>query len=184
MSYVDSRVYLTWPVTVTPLPDHLRRRFLELESLMRTLIVSARREVVLISPYLGIKAMRDLRPALAVAAGRGVWVRVVVSGDPGDWPRNELALRELTSGLDGSTLRRNLRVLTPASKDVYLVHGKALLVDGHRGYLGSANLSSNGLSGNVEFGVSLTDSQADLLSSLASYMEAEGLLADITERCA
>lgn len=177
-----SHVYLTWPRGAPKLPPHLRQDFLELDHLVRSLVVGAKHQVILVSPFLGWGGMRELKDALSVACESGVHLRVVTSDAREEREYNRAALRELVSGLNGKAIGNQIRVLTPVDGASFLIHGKAVLVDGHCGYLGSANMSANGLDVNVEFGVALTIQQADSLSRLVGYMEESELLADITRR--
>ncbi len=61
-----------------------------------------------------------------------------------------------------------------------LVHAKFMLVDGQRGYLGSANFSVNGLERNLELGTGLSEEEARILDELVTYLEATGDLEDCT----
>jgi phosphatidylserine/phosphatidylglycerophosphate/cardiolipin synthase-like enzyme len=182
MTTPSSSVYLTWPRKAQPLPTYLRQDFLELDQLMRSLMGSAQHQIILISPYLGWKGIREMRDALAVSCGRGAWLRIITSDAPTEREANRAALAELVSGAGGNVIRSRLRVLTPADGVTFLIHGKAVLIDGGRGYLGSANMSFNGIDVNVEFGVSLAYGQVDSLTRLVSFLEAKSLMLDITSR--
>ena len=182
MNAETSGIYLTWPSSAEPLPAHLRQDFLELDHLMRSLMGSAQHQVILVSPFLGWKGIREMRAALTVSCGRGSWLRIITSDAEGERQANRAALAELVSGPDGEVIRGRLRVLTPADGVTFLIHGKAVLVDGERGYLGSANMSFNGIDANVEFGVSLAYRQVDALTRLVSFLEAKSLMLDITSR--
>lgn len=182
MTTPSSSVYLTWPRKAQPLPTYLRQDFLELDQLMRSLMGSAQHQIILISPYLGWKGIREMRDALAVSCGRGAWLRIITSDEESERDTNRAALAELVSAGEGDVIRNRLRVLTPADGITFLIHGKAVLIDGARGYLGSANMSFNGIDANVEFGVSLAYRQVDALTRLVSFLEADSLMLDVTSR--
>ncbi len=82
--------------------------------------------------------------ALAAARARGVAVTVVW---PGPADAAGTALRDLVRA--GVTVRA---VASPA------IHAKALVADGQRVYVGSANLSATSLDANREIGLVLSDS--------------------------
>lgn len=56
-----------------------------------------------------------------------------------------------------------------------LMHAKFCLADDEKGYLGTANLTSQGLANNVEMGVRLTEGQARQLGSFLDSLVAAGV---------
>jgi phosphatidylserine/phosphatidylglycerophosphate/cardiolipin synthase-like enzyme len=56
-----------------------------------------------------------------------------------------------------------------------------MVIDGQRGYLGSANLSFAGLERNFEVGIALSGTQSDALDRLLTYFESANLLVDHTQ---
>ncbi len=173
-------IYCTWSYR-NLLPPTLRNQFRNLDHFIRELIVSARFRLLIVVPYLSPAGVNSLRSAMAVAAQNGVWIRVL-TGDLNDaegW--NRRALREMVSGEEGILIRKRIRILTGTQALPILFHAKSIIVDGERGYLGSANLSFSGLSKNFEVGTALDASQAGALDSLMSFFEAQGFIEDRTE---
>jgi cardiolipin synthase A/B len=136
---------------------------------------------VIVAPYLSPAGMTALRTAIATAAHKGAWIRLVTSEMETSNGRNRRAIRALLDGADGAIIRRRLRVLAPGQDVPILLHAKVIVADGTRGYLGSANISLGALEKNLELGVALNPSQADSIGRLVSFYEAQGLLADHTD---
>lgn len=124
--------------------------------------------------------MIGLRSAIAVSAQRGAWVLLVTSGLDENEGLNRNAVSILLEGSDGTLIRNRLRVLKSTKSLSGLFHAKFVLVDRQRGYLGSANLSVNGLERNLELGTSLSADEARTLDDLVTYLEATGELEDCT----
>ncbi|MDE2292360.1 MAG: hypothetical protein KGL53_09780 [Elusimicrobia bacterium] len=115
------------------------------------LIASAKKELAVETENLGDPAVED---ALAKAAARGVRVRVVVptcdlNPDP---LRNYPELKRLAAG--GAAVRT---APYPTGPRQPYVHAKALVVDGTRAYVGSANLSLNSLTRARELGIVVSE---------------------------
>jgi phosphatidylserine/phosphatidylglycerophosphate/cardiolipin synthase-like enzyme len=120
----------------------------------------------------------SLRNALAVAAQNGAWIKLVTSNLDKRNGLNQRAIRELIDGKEGMIIRQRIRILSDTKESPGFIHAKVVVVDGERGYLGSANLSRSGLSSNFEIGTALAHDQAETLDRLFSTFEADGLLAD------
>lgn len=134
----------------------------------------------MVSPYLGPAGMSTLRAGLAASAQRGAWIRLV-TGELDVQGTNRAALAVLAQGPEGDLIRGRLRILAAADDFPVLLHAKIVVVDGERGYMGSANLSGRALDENLEVGTAVDPRQAKALEDLVAYLEAEGRLVDRTE---
>jgi phosphatidylserine/phosphatidylglycerophosphate/cardiolipin synthase-like enzyme len=157
----------------------LRDAFGDLDQLLRDVVVSAKRQLVLVAPYLSAGGMRGLLNVMAVAAQSGASLKLITSELDGDEGRNRLAIREIFSGEFGATIGPHVRVLTNSPSFHALIHAKVVVADGRRGYLGSANVSWRGMESNLEIGVELNAHQARALDSLFSYLESAGALLEV-----
>lgn len=175
---VEDLAYCTWSHR-SNLPPALRERLGDLDQLLRDLILSARTSVLIVAPYLSPAGMRALKNSLGVAAQNGAAVRLVTGDLDADEEQNRKAVRELISGDVGQLIAGRLRVLTAAESMPVLLHAKLIVIDGSRGYLGSANLSWRGMESNFEIGVSLGERQAESLEDLISYFDARSMLTEI-----
>ena len=174
----DEAVFCTWTHRAG-LPPQLHERLGDLDQLLRDLILSANSTALLVAPYLSASGMRSIKDALAVAARKGAFIRIVTGALDANGGLNRRALAELVDGESGITIGSRLRVLCASSPLPELVHAKLIVVDGARGYLGSANLSRRGLEFNFEIGVSLNSYQAKTIVDLISFMEADGHLLSV-----
>jgi putative cardiolipin synthase len=158
----------------------LRAQFRNLDELILHVASSSAERLIVVSPYLGTGVIAALRPAVAVSAERGAWIRLVTDlNEAGD--ANKRALAALVQGEEGRAVRRRLRVLSTSGSLRALLHAKILIADGQRGYLGSANLSGRGFDENVEVGVALRPNQAKALDQMIVLLESSGLLQDRTD---
>jgi phosphatidylserine/phosphatidylglycerophosphate/cardiolipin synthase-like enzyme len=87
----------------------------------------------------------EMLQAVIAAAQRGVRVRLVMSGDPGD--DNEAGRQTLAAG--GVEVR-----LAPSR---LYIHAKMILADGERLFIGSQNMTATSLDQNRELGIILDD---------------------------
>lgn len=174
-----NHLYCTWAHR-TGLPSDLRARFRDLDEFVRALAASAKSRLLVVSPYLSPGGMASLRSAIAVSAQRGAWIRLVTSDLDNSHSANRRSVSVLLDGSDGVLIRPRLRLLAVSESLTELVHAKCMVVDGMRGYLGSANLSISGLEKNFELGVALGEEEAAALDHLISYFEANGDLEDRT----
>lgn len=137
------------------------------------LIDAGTSDIQLAMPFVDETAVEYLLTALVEAGRRGARVIVVTSTTNGrkfaalvrQWPREasaELRVTEVATHL------------SPLGS-----HAKAIVVDQIRGYVGSANLTSAGLSRNIEIGVELFGPQVADLSRLLSALERLGTTVDV-----
>lgn len=160
------------------LPEQLRLQFRDLDHLLRKLIASAEFRVTLLSPFWsrhGITAMAD---SLSVAAERGALIRLIVdAGIETEALRD--CLKVFTTYPNHPVVRR-LRILRGTNLFTF-IHAKVVLIDGKRGYLGSANFTAGGLERNFELGLDLGETQSTALEQLCGVFETKGLLKDCTQ---
>lgn len=159
----------------------MRARFRDLDSYLRDVMLSAREELLLVSPYLGPTGMVVMRGPLAAAAERGVWIRILTGGLEDSGAMNRNALDVLLEGEDGAAIKQRLRILAGSAALPMLIHAKIVVADRKMGYLGSANLSARGLQENLEVGTALLPAQARALADFVTYLESQGLIVDRTD---
>jgi len=175
---IDRRLFCTWTYRAA-LPPALRDQVADLDQLLRDLSLSARLSLLLVSPYLSPAGLRAMKSAVAMAAMAGAWVTVITAPLDENERRNRQAIEELTDGDEGRFIERRLRVLVPAPTFDQLIHSKLIVVDGQRGYLGSANFSWHGMESNLELGVCLEASQAAAIAGIFEHLEASGKLVEV-----
>jgi len=117
-----------------------------------------------------------LRSSLAVAAERGALIRIVADGGV-KVDFLEVSIATLVGGEEGELIARRVRVLRGTEQSAF-IHAKLILVDGVRGYLGSANLTLGGLERNFELGIELEASQVSALEQMIAVFESRGILRD------
>jgi phosphatidylserine/phosphatidylglycerophosphate/cardiolipin synthase-like enzyme len=148
-------IYCTWAHRAL-LPPPLHDRFGDLDQFVRDVISSAKSSLLILAPYLSPSGLQALKGAIGMAAKSGAWIRLVAGDLDADDGRNLRALRQLTSGSDGRVIGSRLRVLAASSELPVLIHAKSVIADGERGFLGSANMSWQGMERNFEIGVSVS----------------------------
>lgn len=128
-----------------------------LEPALRAALSGASHDVLLASPYLG--------------AATTTWLRATAKDSPASW--RLLTALDPVAAAYGSLHLAGVRRLLEAGVEVRhapRLHAKVFLVDGHTGFLGSANLTSAGLGGamtpNLELSAAMTASQAATAQAL------------------
>jgi len=177
---MSTPIYCTWSHRAD-LPQALRYKCRDLDQFLRELIASADERIVLVAPYLSALGLSAIGEALAISAKRGAWIRLVTMDIMKETNPNSQALVALLNSDAGHTIRNRLRVLTTTGRSPLFIHAKLIIVDGRRGYLGSANLSESALNRNLEVGIAVDPMQAETLDSLVAYMESRGLIKDYTD---
>lgn len=160
------------------MPSRLRSHFRDLDQLLRDLLSSAHRSLVVCAPYLSPAGIRLIRPQLAVSASRGAWIRLITSGLNEAGSLNRRAIETLMEGNEGALIKSRLRILVPVAAFTELVHAKFVIADAERGYLGSANISFGALENNFELGVAIDGMRARALADLVSHLEGDGSLVE------
>lgn len=132
------------------------------------LVDRARRELLVTAPFVDPHAVDFLADALVSAGRRGAETRIVTSvGQSASF--HELARRW---GTDAHATLRVTEVHTQLSS--LGSHAKVLVVDGERGYVGSANLTAPGLGRHIELGVELSGAQVTELAKVLVALERIG----------
>jgi phosphatidylserine/phosphatidylglycerophosphate/cardiolipin synthase-like enzyme len=162
------------------LPEYLKLGFRDLDEFCRDLLRSAVERVTLVSPFWSPKGVELLSPSLAIAAQRGALVRVVVDARTSDTDLRA-AINCVSTETDGDVVLRRMRILK-GTESFAFIHTKLILIDGARGYIGSANLTAGGLERNFELGVELVPAQVGMLEQLIAVFEAKGMLRDNTQQ--
>jgi len=175
---IDRRLYCTWTYRAI-LPPSLRDQVADLDQLLRDLSLSARKSVLLVSPYLSAAGLRAIKGALAMATEAGALITLITGPLDDNQMRNRQAIEEVIRGEEGTLISTRLRVLVPAPSFNQLIHSKLLVVDRQRGYLGSANFSWHGMESNLELGVSLETGQAAAIAGIFEHLEASGKLVEV-----
>lgn len=138
----------------------------------RALISSARRTVMLVSPYLEAKGVGLLTTELFEALQRRVEATVLThrAGEAGSL--SSAALEELRRGAE--RLPGNLTVYSSAF-DTVLLHPKLIVADSKDALLGSANITGRALSINFEAGVRLGQRSAEEIERVVKRIIESGL---------
>lgn len=179
MSHLIQKLYCT-ALPRECLPEYLKLGFRDLDELCRDLVRSGTERVTLVSPFWSGQGIELLGPSLAVAAARGALVRVVLDARTRDGDF-QAALKSIAAAEGGDVVIKRMRVLK-GTESFGFIHTKLILIDGVRGYLGSANLTVGGLERNFELGVELIPTQVGMLEQLIAVFEAKGILRDNTRQ--
>lgn len=140
-------------IPVITLPPALREHYLQslstTASVLADLFSSARRSLRILAPYV------DPTFTGLVAAVRAP-VEVLTTPAPGRPPRPNPVLERCSSHCDLKVRylnERRDRVL------IFQMHAKAIIADGERAYVGSANLTDTSVNYNLELGLLVDDSE-------------------------
>lgn len=122
------------------------------------LVASAEREIVLLAPFTVPESIAGVVAPLQFAR-RGTELNLLVTGSDATitW-----ICKQLQALLPAAVAARTT-VHLPRSSEAVWPHAKILLVDGERGYAGSANFTPGGLQHYFELGVVLTSEQAQVV---------------------
>lgn len=147
----------------------------QITSRLLELCGQASRRIVLISPFIESEGIEWLIPGLRSAIQRGVSIDFISKDLEVDSP-NSHALDSLITVDQGQT-PGSLRIFDyyEPSREVeayplYTLHGKLLLVDGERAYIGSANFTENAFTRYLEVGTILKGGQVAGLVDLADHV--------------
>jgi phosphatidylserine/phosphatidylglycerophosphate/cardiolipin synthase-like enzyme len=177
----EKPIYCTWTHR-SSLPSSIKSKFQDLDEFIRSLIETAKTQLIIVSPYLSPAGISTLKNAIAIAANKGVWIRLLTFDLGSKDSLNFKAIKTLLSGDDGKIIAKRFRVLIGSNSGPEIFHSKLILCDGEKGYLGSANISYSGFEKNFEVGVELEKNKAEALHDLINYLEAQGMISDVSER--
>ncbi len=133
------------------------------------LLASATEEVLMISPYWSAAGVETIARRMANHHLRGVKVTIMTLPSTHHKPEALRGLSRFREILGDLGAECETLSFCPSSVWTPLLHAKALVADKTHGYIGSANLTSNGLDGSVELGVVIHGTKA---VQLASWMRA------------
>ena len=157
--------------TVPAQASDLIRPAHRIDLLIGEVIRDATQHLVVSSPYWNAEGLEALRPAIEAA----LKVRQVTCDFFTHSPEGHgQALVEFATSLPERDL---IRVWVYKGAKGSLMHAKFVVSDGVRGYFGSANLTSLGLSEHFEVGVGLSEHQAHQLVELVEGLCELGLFA-------
>jgi len=150
----------------------LDRSFLDLRTALRSLIASARKRLVLASPFWDTNVAEDLAVLLERRLEAGVEICILARAPTGG-NTNRDALRILRA-VRYQERCCDIRILEqPSSDDPFgrsTFHFKVACSDSERVYLGSANFNTAGLASRWELGVLLEGARGRLVSSLVESL--------------
>lgn len=133
------------------------------------LIRSAEDELVLMSPFLSKRAYERLRPALHTAADNGASITLITrSLTYGNKHYNREFVRAVHNDERLAPQTTTYEYIDDETWTTF--HAKIAVADGHRAYLGTANLTHTGLGDNLELGVIFRDDTAARLDALVGSL--------------
>jgi hypothetical protein len=136
-------------------------------------------DLVLAAPYWNLAGLERLRPAIVGALSRRHGRLTLLAQGGGNEPTVTLpGLRRFVTGLTADGLAARLLVFaatTDADTNVFF-HAKFALSDNRAGYLGSANMTNQGMVTNLELGVRLDPADVAVLRDVLATFEAAGIL--------
>ena len=123
-------------------------------SYMGSMICDAEEEIWVVNPYWSSEGVKRLHQSFA---GRPIKIRRAIVVTARDLERDHLkgfeAFTRLLEGFGVEVMRYEPNVLSDSAAP--LLHAKVTIADRKRAYIGSANLSENGLTRSIEMGVGL-----------------------------
>jgi phosphatidylserine/phosphatidylglycerophosphate/cardiolipin synthase-like enzyme len=159
----------------------LRRR-LRIQPLVQHLedvVRSAREDLVLAAPYWNLDGLGRLRPAIeGVLARQGAQLTLIAQGGRTQPTSTVGDLRRFIAELALDARRARLLVFEAGSDtgaEIFL-HAKVALADSDFGYLGSANMTSQGLGSNLEIGVRLKTPDVLAMRAILERFESLGMV--------
>lgn len=141
---------------------------------VQDVVNSAGQTLIIVSPYLEPKGMGLLHEGLVNALHRGVAVTILTHDveDLSSLASASLStLRSDSAGLPGS-----VTVLTATPVPQVLLHLKAVVADGSRAIIGSANVTGKGLGSNLEAGVVLGRAAATEIEHIVRTAVSRGIV--------
>lgn len=146
-----------------------------LNTSLQRLVVSATESVVVLIPFFDDQGLDPLADALLARARLGVQVTLIVREVGDSRTVNHRVLKRFAARIReaGVAERFSMYEFEERGADGRLqvtFHAKAILVDGVRAYLGSANLTANGMERFLELGTLLTGPAVAELKAIVSEM--------------
>lgn len=130
---------------------------------MANALASARREVIIISPYWSILGVETLFRRLPGSALGGVNLVILTLPESHHKQEGRDALRYFKLRAENCGAACDIRSFAILGDWTPLLHAKALVADSTYGYMGSANLTGNGMDSSIEIGIAFTGVKANEL---------------------
>jgi len=146
------------------LSTDLKSEFNDLTSYFKDIISSAQNRVILCAPYFSIAGILVLQNAINVALKNNKNMHLMFIIDAEDQITNQIFIQKIHEYIPLSNF--SLYLPTEKVEDSLRFHSKFLLVDGIKGYLGSANFSKRATKGQFELGVKISPKDCEHLEIL------------------
>jgi len=146
--------------------ETLRQNALDLRATLFDCIASARRRILLASPFWDRATAADITQIFVKRLSSGVLIDVLGRGD---WEADNdfLSLAKRFSSYQGIHFYNWFKPSNEDSSKIQTFHFKAAIIDdGEKAYLGSANMTSGGLRSRMELGVVLRGETAVTLARI------------------
>jgi phosphatidylserine/phosphatidylglycerophosphate/cardiolipin synthase-like enzyme len=142
----------------------------DIRNLITELVRGVKESLTIMSPYTTAGALRDiLKPLSLNDEASGISVKVYIANPLEDARRQINALKKMIP-------ERIFRCIIffyradVSPEDDSILHAKILIADGVKGYLGSANFTSQGLEKHFELGIEMSPKQAKLSEELLEHL--------------
>ena len=144
------------------IPRQLAADIDDIRNLLINLIVSARKTIVILSPYTTSVALSDiLQPLLVSNKSENIKIEVYIANSLENANKQIISLTKMLPEEFTKRINFYYRSNDPQAED-RIIHAKILIVDEDRGYLGSANFTEQGLQRHFELGIEMNNQQAKL----------------------
>lgn len=142
----------------------------DIRNLITELVRGVRESLTIMSPYTTAPALRDiLKPLSLNDAVSEVIIKVYIANPLEDAKRQINTLKKMVP----EAIFQNITFFYRADvspEDDSILHAKILIADGIKGYLGSANFTSQGLGKHFELGIEMSPKQAQLSEELLEHL--------------
>ncbi len=146
--------------------DTLRQNALDLRATLFDCIASARRKILLASPFWDRSTAADITEIFVKRLSSGVLIDVLGRGDR-EANNDFLSLAKRFTSYQGIHFYNWFKPLDEDPTKIQTFHFKAAIIDdGEKAYLGSANMTSGGLRSRMELGVVLRGEAALTLARI------------------
>lgn len=157
------------------IPQKMAAEVDDIRNLLTELISGAQDSILILSPYTTVSALKDiLRPLTARPEPRSLNIKVFIANPLSDAKRQITKLKAILPATFSDKLSFYYRADVP-NDDESILHAKILIVDGSKGYLGSANFTAQGLQKHFELGIEMSDKQASAAKDLLEHLISKGI---------
>jgi len=126
------------------------------------------REIVILSPFWDIPTIIDLLRCIPHGNQKPELIIALVSTN-----KRKINVGDIVTQIQTAVPLSRIRIfihIADGKNDQEYPHAKCLIVDQQYSYIGSANFTSQGLSGHFEVGVSLGEKDSAILYNILSYL--------------